>query len=87
MSLSLRGVSQLLCQLKVSDQKVTEVFGEQVGLSLTCYELLMILRECQPCPRTKIQEYLEIDSGTVTRHLKILEEKQYVTWQRNPKGN
>ena len=35
MSLSLREVSQLLCQLKVLDQKITKVFEEQVGLSLT----------------------------------------------------
>ncbi len=44
MSLSLREVSQLLCQLKVLDQKITKVFEEQVGLSLTRYELLMILK-------------------------------------------
>ena len=31
MSLSLREVSQLLCQLKVLDQKITKVFEEQVG--------------------------------------------------------
>ncbi|MGC3150659.1 transcriptional regulator, partial [Enterococcus faecalis] len=37
MSLSLRVVSQLLCQLKVLDQKITKVFVEQVGLSLTRY--------------------------------------------------
>ena len=30
---------------------------------------------------------LKIDSGAVTRHLKILEEKQYVTRQRNPENN
>ena len=48
MSLSLREVSQLLCQLKVLDQKITKVFEEQVGLSLTRYELLMILKERQP---------------------------------------
>ena len=76
MSLSLREVSQLLCQLKVLDQKITKVFEEQVGLSLTRYELLMILKE-----------RLKIDSGAVTRHLKILEEKQYVTRQRNPENN
>ena len=84
MSLSLREVSQLLCQLKVLDQKITKVFEEQVGLSLTRYELLMILKERQPCLQTEIQEHLKIDSGAVTRHLKILEEKQYVTRQRNP---
>ena len=44
MSLSLREVSQLLCQLKVLDQKITKVFEEQVGLSLTRYELLMIFK-------------------------------------------
>ena len=87
MSLSLREGSQLLCQLKVLDQKITKVFEEQVGLSLTRYELLMILKERQPCLQTEIQEHLKIDSGAVTRHLKILEEKQYVTRQRNPENN
>ena len=84
MSLSLREVSQLLCQLKVLDQKITKVFEEQVGLSLTRYELLMILKERQPCLQTEIQEHLKIDSGAVTHHL---EEKQYVTRQRNPENN
>ena len=74
MSLSLREVSQLLCQLKVLDQKITKVFEEQVGLSLTRYELLMILKERQPCLQTEIQEHLKIDSGAVTR-------------QRNPENN
>mgnify|MGYP001370456471 FL=1 len=32
-------------------------------------------------------DHLKIDSGAVTRHLKILEEKQYVTRQRNPENN
>ena len=73
MSLSLREVSQLLCQLKVLDQKITKVFEEQVGLSLTRYELLMILKERQPCLQTEIQEHLK--------------EKQYVTRQRNPENN
>ena len=67
--------------------KITKVFEEQVGLSLTRYELLMILKERQPCLQTEIQEHLKIDSGAVTRHLKILEEKQYVTRQRNPENN
>ena len=82
MSLSLREVSQLLCQLKVLDQKLPKFLKSKLALSLTRYELLMILKERQPCLQTEIQEHLKIDSGAVTRHLKILEEKQYVTRQR-----
>ena len=68
MSLSLREVSQLLCQLKVLDRKITKVFEEQVGLSLTRYELLMILKERQPCLQTEIQEHLK---SIVVRSLAI----------------
>ncbi|MGC3350617.1 MarR family transcriptional regulator, partial [Enterococcus faecalis] len=73
--------------LKVLDQKITKVFEEQVVLSLTRYELLMILKERQKCLQTEIQEHLKIDSGAVTRLLIILEEKQYVTRLRNPENN
>ena len=67
MSLSLREVSQLLCQLKVLDQNY-QSFEEQVGLSLTRYELLMILKERQPCLQTEIQEHLK---SIVVRSLAI----------------
>ena len=48
--------------------KITKVFEEQVGLSLTRYELLMILKERQPCLQTEIQEHLK---SIVVRSLAI----------------
>ena len=85
--MSLREMSQLLYAIKLIDQKIATAFETKVGFSLTRYELMMILKDHQPCLQTEIQEQLKIDSGAITRHLKILEEKNYVTRQRNPENN
>jgi DNA-binding MarR family transcriptional regulator len=85
--MSLKEMSQLLYSIKLIDQKITTLFETKTGISLTRYELLMSLKENQPCLQTAIQEQLKIDHGAITRHLKILEEKQYVQRQRNPENN
>lgn len=85
--MKLREVSQLLYLLKSTDQKISRLFEKEIGFSLTRYELLMALIENQPCLQTKLQEYLQIDQAAITRHLKILEEKGYVSRQRNPENN
>lgn len=85
--MNLREVSQLLYLIKLTDQKIGTQFENQVGFSLTRYELLMALTDFQPCLQTQLQEALQIDQAAVTRHLKILEQKGYVDRQRNPKNN
>lgn len=81
--MNLRDTSKLLYQLKLANQKMTTLFEQDTGFSITRYELMLFLRECGPCSQTVLQTQLQIDSAAVTRHLKILEEEQYVTRERN----
>ena len=85
--MDLRETSKLLYQLKLANQEMTTKFEEQTGFSITRYELMQVLRENAPCSQSLIQTALKIDSAAVTRHLKILEEKNYVTRERNKENN
>ncbi|MEG2254171.1 MAG: MarR family transcriptional regulator, partial [Vagococcus sp.] len=85
--MDLRETSKLLYQLKLANQEMTTQFEEQTGFSITRYELMQVLRENAPCSQSLIQTALKIDSAAVTRHLKILEEKNYVTRERNKENN
>ena len=42
------------------------------------------MKENGSCLQSALQEVLKIDSAAVTRHLKVLEEKNYVLRKRNP---
>ncbi|MBO0477188.1 MarR family transcriptional regulator [Vagococcus sp. DIV0080] len=85
--MDLRETSKLLYQLKLANQEMMTKFEEQTGFSITRYELMQVLRENAPCSQSLIQTALKIDSAAVTRHLKILEEKNYVTRERNKENN
>ena len=85
--MNLRETSKLLYQLKIVNQEMTAMFEEKTGFSITRYELMQILKENAPCSQSLIQTELKIDSAAVTRHLKILEEKHYVTRERNQENN
>ncbi|MFV0559463.1 MAG: MarR family winged helix-turn-helix transcriptional regulator [Enterococcus sp.] len=85
--MSLRQISKLLYQLKIANQEMTSKFEKETGFSITRYELMMFLNEKGPCSQSVLQTELKIDSAAVTRHLKILEEKNYVTRKRNVENN
>ncbi|MBM7710267.1 MarR family winged helix-turn-helix transcriptional regulator [Enterococcus lemanii] len=85
--MNLRELSKLFYQLKLVNQELTTKFEKATGLSLTRYELMLILNEKGPCSQTVLQNELKIDSAAVTRHLKVLEEKKYVTRERNKENN
>lgn len=85
--MKLRNVSKLLYQLKIANQEMTSSFEKATGFSITRYELMMILKTKGRCSQTQLQAELKIDSAAVTRHLKILEEKNYVTRERNKDNN
>lgn len=82
--MNLRETSQLFYQLKLANQEMTSKFEKETGFSLTRYELLQFLKENGSCLQSALQEVLKIDSAAVTRHLKVLEEKNYVLRKRNP---
>ena len=65
--MNLRKISKLFYQIKVSNQ--------ETGFSLTRYELMMFLKENGKCSQSQIHVELKIDSVAITRHLKILKEK------------
>ncbi|MFV0557404.1 MAG: MarR family winged helix-turn-helix transcriptional regulator [Enterococcus sp.] len=85
--MTLEKISQLLYLVKRTDQRITDAFEKKYGFSLTRYELLMTLKGNNRQLQSEIQNKMEIDSAAITRHLKILEEKGYVTRSRNPENN
>ena len=87
MLMNLRKISELFYQIKVSNQETTSLFENETGFSLTRYELMMFLKENGKCSQSQIHVELKIDSAAITRHLKILEEKDYVIRERNHENN
>lgn len=85
--MNLEKVSQLLYQLKIVNQEMTAKFEKSTGFSITRYQLMMILKCKGRCSQTQLQNKLKIDSAAVTRHLKLLEEKNLVKRQRNKDNN
>lgn len=85
--MNLEKVSQLLYQLKIVNQEMTAKFEKSTGFSITRYQLMMILKCKGRFSQTQLQNELKIDSAAVTRHLKLLEEKNLVKRQRNKDNN
>ena len=85
--MDLRTMSKLLYQLKLANQELTAMFEKETGFSLTRYELMQFLMEKETCSQSDLQKVLHIDSAAVTRHLKYLEDKGYVTRERNQKNH
>lgn len=77
----------LLYQLKIADLNVSGIFKEQTDLNLTRYALLLYLNRHGQISQTTIQKELQINSSAISRHLKDLESKGYVTRKRNPDNN
>ena len=85
--MKIRDVSKLIYKIKLIENKVTKLFEEKTGLSLTRYEMLLAIYESGKLSQIELQQFLKIDNAAITRHLKILEEKNYVFRCRNPKNN
>ncbi|MDM0814813.1 MarR family winged helix-turn-helix transcriptional regulator [Clostridium perfringens] len=81
--MKLKAFSNMLQKLRCVEQKLTKEFEKSTGFSLTRYEILIYLRDNGNSLQTEIADYLDIDPAAVTRHLKILEEKDYVKRKRN----
>ena len=74
---------ELLYQLHLTDQTITQLFEKQLGVSLTRYQILQFLLQKSPCNQIAVQEKLQIDQAALTRHFKILESEGYVSRKRN----
>ena len=77
-------INELLYQIHLVDQTITQLFEKQLGISLTRYQILQFLLQQSPCNQIAVQEKLEIDPAALTRHFKILESEGYVSRNRNP---
>ena len=77
-------IHELLYQVRLTDQIITQLFEKQLGISLTRYQILQFLLQNSPCNQIAVQEKLEIDPAALTRHFKILESEGYVSRERNP---
>ena len=76
-------IHELLYQVRLADQIITQLFEKQLGISLTRYQILQFLLQNSPCNQIAVQEKLEIDPAALTRHFKILESEGYVSRKRN----
>jgi len=85
--MELRDVSRLLYQIKLADQNVATSFERETGFSLTRYEMLMVVKERGVCSQREIQQAMKIDNAAITRHLRILEDKGFVTRERNEQNH
>ena len=77
---------ELLYQLHLTDQTITQLFEKQLGISLTRYQILQFLLQQSPCNQIAVQEKLQIDQAALTRHFKILEKEGLVKRSRNPEN-
>ena len=68
-------IQDLLYQLRLADQSMTQLFERQLGISLTRYQILCFLIDWSPCNQVAVQERLKIDQAALTRHFKILEKE------------
>ena len=59
--MSLEEISHLLYHIKLADQKIVQIFEENIGISLTRYEIMMRLKEENPLLQSSLQEKLQID--------------------------
>ena len=79
-------IQDLLYQLRLADQSMTQLFERQLGISLTRYQILCFLIDQSPCNQVAVQERLKIDQAALTRHFKILEKEGLVNRRRNPEN-
>ena len=77
-------IHELLYQVRLTDQIITQLFEKQLGISLTRYQILQFLLQKSPCNQIAVQEKLQIDQAALTRHFKVLESENYVSRERNP---
>lgn len=87
MEVCLDDKKQMIMMLKRLDRHVTQIFEKRTEVSLTRYEILVSLVKKDSVTQKVLQQSLAIDQSAITRHLKLLEEQQYVERKRNEKNN
>ncbi|MEK9198387.1 MarR family transcriptional regulator [Ureibacillus sp. 179-F W5.1 NHS] len=87
MDQSCEDVKNMMFMFKNIDRQVTQNFEKCTGISLTRYEILYTLLNSGQLSQIELQKKLKIDQAAITRHLKILEEKNLVYRNRNKQNN
>ena len=70
---------KLLHDLKILEIKVANIFEKRLEISLTRFQIIKYLYEVEVATSKQLAQLLEIDAAAITRHLKILEEGEYIT--------
>lgn len=87
MQVSHQEMKQIFLMFKSMERHVTQHFEKRLGISLTRYEILYKLLEMGSLSQIGLQQEMKIDQAAITRHLKILEGKGFVTRNRNEQNN
>lgn len=78
---------ELFFLIKQIDLQITQIFESNMDISLTRYEILLHLIKVKSMTQTDLQKQMRINQAAITRHLKILEEKDFAIRKRNPNNN
>ena len=78
---------KLLHDLKILEIKVANIFEKRLEISLTRFQIIKYLYDVEVATPKQIAQSLEIDAAAITRHIKILEEGEYITKRRNEQNN
>ncbi|GEM01617.1 DNA-binding transcriptional regulator, MarR family [Halolactibacillus halophilus] len=79
--------TELFFLLKQVDLQLTQLFDDKLNISLTRYEIMRLLDHKKAVTQTYLQRKLMINQAAITRHVKVLEEKDLLTRMRNPDNN
>lgn len=80
-------LSQSLSDMRCLNTWIPKVFENELGISLIRYEIMSQLLFNEILTQNEIQKELDIDRAAITRHLQILEEKNYIKRKKNPKDS
>ncbi|HEY0222378.1 MAG TPA: MarR family transcriptional regulator [Lactovum miscens] len=87
MEISNKQYGQILFLLKSLGNQITQNFEKKTGVSLTRYQMLVLLSEGDTVLQSSLQQSINIDNAAITRHLKILEKHKFIERKRNPDNN
>ncbi|AIS64586.1 MarR family winged helix-turn-helix transcriptional regulator [Listeria ivanovii] len=75
--------SELLYRMHLLSKEISHVFEQQTNRSFTKVEILFHIRQTPGQSQNKLKENLYIDSASITRHLKRMEEQGLITREKN----
>ncbi|MBC6179145.1 MarR family transcriptional regulator, partial [Listeria welshimeri] len=74
--------SELLYRMHLLSKEISHVFEQQTNKSFTKVEILFHIKQSPGQSQNKLKENLYIDSASITRHLKRMEEQGLITREK-----